>query len=143
MPSRTTLLVALSAVLLIVTAACAFPEQGTDSMNRIDGTYYVNGTDSRGIEYGGRLEITPETDPNRYTMQWIITGSVQIGTAARDGDTLEAEWSTVDGLVNRDDSDHSNGTVTYSIEDDGTLHGIRTTVGQSETGEEEAFPVKP
>lgn len=135
-------LMVLAAILSLLTAACAFPQQGTDSTEHIDGTYFVNGTDSRGTEYGGRLDITPGDGPNRLTMQWIITGSVQEGTAVRDGNILEAEWSTVEGLVSREDGDRSHGTVRYTIADDGTLNGTRTTAGQSETGTEEAFPIR-
>lgn len=141
--NRTIRLALLISALLVLTAACAFPQQKTDSSGGIDGTYYVNGTDSRNIEYGGRLEITPGDGSDTYSMQWIITGSVQTGVGVRHGDVLEAEWSTIEGLVNRDDMDVSHGTVTYTIESDGTLNGIRTTVGETETGTEEAFPVQP
>ncbi len=132
----------VTVALLILTAGCAFPEQGADSPDQIEGTYYVNGIDGRGIEYGGRLEITPGDGADRYAMQWIITGSVQIGTGARDGDVIEAEWSTVDGLVNQQGTTRSYGTVTYTILSDGSLDGTRTIVGQTEIGTEEAFPVK-
>lgn len=135
---------ALAAVaLLVLTAGCAFPEQGTDSPDQLDGTYYVNGVDGRGIEYGGRLEITPGDGADRYAMQWIITGSLQIGEGVRSGDVLEADWSTIEGVVNQEGTDRSYGTVTYTIASDGTLEGTRTIVGQEETGTEEAFPVKP
>ena len=132
----------LAAALLVLVTACAFPQQGTDSTENIEGTYYVNGIDGRGIEYGGRLEITPGDEPDRYAMQWIITGSVQVGTGIRDGDQLEAEWSTVEGLVNQGGTDRSQGTASYTIASDGTLNGTRTIDGQDETGTEEAFPVQ-
>ncbi len=141
--NRTSRLALLAAALLVLIAACAFPQQGANPTGDITGTYYVNGIDSREIEYGGRLEITPGDEPNSYAMQWIITGSVQIGTGVRDGDVLEAEWSTVEGLVTQEGVDRSFGTATYAIASDGTLNGIRRTAGQSETGEEEAFPVQP
>jgi hypothetical protein len=133
----------ITVALLIFTTACAFPEQGTASTDQIEGTYYVNGVDGRGIEYGGRLEITPGDGSDHYAMQWIITGSIQIGTGVRDGDVLEAEWSTVEGLVNQEGTDRSYGTVTYTIASDGSLDGTRTIAGQTEVGTEEAFPVKP
>ncbi len=140
---RSIRLALLAATLLVLTAACAFPQQGTDSTEHLEGTYYVNGTDSRDIEYGGRLEITPGNQPDRYAMQWIVTGSVQVGTGVRDGNLLEAEWSTVEGLVTQEGVDRSFGTVTYTITSDGTLNGIRRTAGLTETGTEEAFPVLP
>ncbi|MEA2011193.1 MAG: hypothetical protein U9N78_10860 [Actinomycetota bacterium] len=143
--NRTFRIALLAVALLIATTACAaFPQQGADPTGEIAGTYYVNGIDSREIEYGGRLEITAAADePDRFELQWIITGSVQLGTGVLDGDVLEAKWSTVEGLVNREDMDASHGTVTYTIETDGTLNGIRTTAGLTETGTEEAFPVRP
>ncbi len=133
----------LAVALLVLATACAFPQQGTESTEDVEGTYYVNGIDGRGVEYGGRLEITQEDEPNHYAMQWIITGSVQIGTGVLDGDQLEAEWSTVEGLVNQDGTDRSQGTASYRIASDGTLTGTRTIEGQDETGTEEAFPVLP
>lgn len=135
-------LAVLTVVLLVLTTACAFPLQGADETGGIEGTYYVNGIDGRGVEYGGRLEITPGDESNHYDLQWIITGSVQVGTGVRDGDGLDAEWSTIDGLVNQEGTDRSYGTISYTIASDGTLNGIRTIVGQDETGTEEAFPVK-
>ncbi len=129
--------------MLVLATACAFPQQETDSTETIEGTYYVNGVDGRGIEYGGRLEITPGDESDHYAMQWIITGSVQVGTGVRDGDHLEAEWTTVEGLVNQDGTERSQGTASYTIATDGTLTGTRTIEGQDETGTEEAFPVKP
>ncbi len=142
--NRTSRLTLLAAALLVVATACAaFPQQGADPTGDIAGTYYVNGIDSREIEYGGRLEITPGDEPSSYAMQWIITGSVQIGVGVLDGDVIEAKWSTVEGLVTQEGVDHSSGTITYTIASDGTLNGIRTTAGVPETGTEEAFPVKP
>lgn len=141
--NRTIRLVLLAAAVLVLTAACAFPQQGADPTGDIAGTYYVNGTDSRDIEYGGRLEITPGDEPDHYAMQWIITGSVQIGTGVRDGDVIEAEWSTVEGLVTQEGMDRSFGTVTYTIASDGTLNGVRRTAGLTEVGTEEAFPIRP
>ncbi len=141
--NRTVRFALLAVGLLVVATACAFPQQGTDSTESIDGTYYVNGVDGRGIEYGGRLEITPGDQPDHYAMQWIITGSVQVGTGVKDGNQLEAKWSTVEGLVNQDGTDRSQGTASYTIASDGTLTGTRTIDGQNEPGTEEAFPVKP
>ena len=140
--TRFTRLLFLLATIVLLTAACAFPQQGTDSTDHIEGTYYVNGVDGRGIEYGGRLEITPGDEPNRYAMQWIVTGSVQVGTGIRDGNLLEAEWSTIDGLVSQDGVGRSQGTASYTIASDGTLNGTRTIEGQDEAGTEEAFPVQ-
>ena len=66
----------LWAVLIVgafLLVGCAFPQQGTDTPGEIGGTYYVNGTDSRGIEYGGQLIVTPMDSSDEFEMQWIIT----------------------------------------------------------------------
>src|SRR3990170_1438853 len=62
------------------------------------GTYVVNGFDPLGTEYGGHLTITEGEGLNRYHLQWIITGSIQEGTAGLEGNLLVVEWKTVDGL---------------------------------------------
>lgn len=126
-------IVAFMAIALIATA-CAFPQQGTDTPDEIGGTYYVNGTDALGIEYGGQLIIT--RDGSDYALQWIITGVVQVGTGDFDGVTLEAEWETIEpenGLT---------GTASYELQPDGSLIGERTTDGVEGAGYEEAFPVR-
>ncbi|MCL1693381.1 MAG: hypothetical protein M3096_06845 [Actinomycetia bacterium] len=133
----------LIVALVVIGTACAFPQQGTVSIENLEGSYYVNGTDDMDVEYGGRLEITRGDQPDRYAMQWIITGSVQLGTGVRNGDRLEGTWSTVDGLADRDDTDPPSGTIRYTISSDGTLNGTRTFDGRDTTGTEEAFPVLP
>lgn len=115
---------------------CAFPQQGTDTPHKIGGTYYVNGTDSRGTEYGGQLIITPTDSTDEFAMQWIITGSVQTGTGTWDGTTLDATWSTIE------DFEPASGTASYTLEDDGILIGERHMVGYEDAGYEEAFPVR-
>lgn len=121
------------ALLLI---GCALPQQGTDTPDEIGGTYYVNGTDSRGTEYGGQLIITPTQITDEFTMQWTITGSVQTGIGTWDGTTLDASWSTIEGF------EPATGTASYTLADDGTLNGVRHVDGASDTGYEEAFPVR-
>jgi hypothetical protein len=127
-------------LLAVLGAGCAaFPQPKTESLHELPGTYYVNGEDPQGVEYGGRLEITQGDAPDTYEMQWIITGSLQTGTAVRDGDRLTAEWATVEGSTPADGP--STGTAEYTIESDGTLRGTRTVDGVDEQGTEEAFPV--
>jgi len=124
---------AVSAFFLV---GCALPQQGTDTPDEIGGTYYVNGSDSRGREYGGQLIITPTSAADKFAMQWIITGSVQTGTGTWDGTNLDAAWSTTE------DFEPASGTAFYTIQDDGTLIGERTMDGIEGTGYEEAFPVR-
>ena len=126
-------LIALLAVSLLV-SGCAFVEQGTDTPGEIGGTYYVNGVDPGGVEYGGQLIVT-EVTGDRYELDWIITGSIQRGTGRFNGDVLEAEWETVEGL--RD----SSGTARYELQEDGSLIGERYEERFDEAGYEEAFPV--
>ncbi len=99
------------------------------------GSYVVNGFDPLGTEYGGHLTITEGEGLNRFHLQWIITGSVQEGTASLDGNKLLVVWRTVEGL-NAD----ASGTAEYTVTEAGELYGIRTVIGSDETGTEEAFP---
>ncbi|MEN8235719.1 MAG: hypothetical protein ABFR89_12445 [Actinomycetota bacterium] len=132
----------LVTVLAVLAAGCAaFPQPKTETLDGIEGTYYVNGTDSLGTEYGGRLEITPGEQPDEYEMQWIISGSIQVGTGVQSDGRVDAVWKTIDGLTDNDGGARSSGTAEYTVEADGTLRGTRTTDGVDGTGTEEAFPV--
>lgn len=122
-------------ILLLALQACAFVDNDTSTDGRVDGTYYVNGVDPGGTEYGGQLIIT-RTSSNRYDLDWIITGSIQTGTGTFNGDVLEAEWQTVEGLR------ESSGTARYEIQEDGSLIGERFEPRFEEPGFEEAFPVQ-
>lgn len=124
---------AAGAILLV---GCAFPQQGTDTPEEIGGTYYVNGTDSDGREYGGQLLVTSTDNPDEFEMQWIITGNVQVGLGMWDGTILNANWATIE------DFEPATGTVSYTLEDDGTLIGERHMDGIDGIGYEEAFPVQ-
>ena len=130
-------LIAVLAASAILLVGCAFPQQGKDAPDEVGGTYYVNGTDSRGTEYGGQLILTPTDNPDEFAMQWTITGSVQTGMGTWDGTTLDATWSTIEGFA------PASGTVTYVLEGgDGTLIGERHMDGLDGVGYEEAFPVR-
>ena len=121
-------------VLSFVAVGCAFVEQGTDTPGRIGGTYYINGVDPGGAEYGGQLIITEVRD-RTYELDWIITGSIQRGTGTFRAGVLEADWETVEGLR------ESRGTARYELQDDGSLIGERFEDRFDEPGYEEAFPV--
>jgi hypothetical protein len=124
--------------LLLVALAvqgCAFVDNDTSVSNGVEGTYYVNGVDPGGTEYGGQLIIT-KTGTNQYDMDWIVTGSIQSGSGRFNGDVLDAEWRTVEGLR------ESSGTARYEIQEDGSLIGERFESRFDEAGYEEAFPVE-
>lgn len=111
------------------------PDADPASVPNFLGSYVVNGLDPLGTEYGGHLTITEGEGLNRFHLQWIITGSVQEGTASLVGNKLEVEWRIVDGF-NRD----ARGTAEYTVTEAGELYGTRTVVGSDEVGTEEAFP---
>jgi hypothetical protein len=111
------------------------PDAAPGNVPDLVGTYVVNGFDPLGTEYGGHLTITEGTGLNRYKLQWIITGSIQEGTASLDGNRLLVDWKTVDGL-NQD----NRGTAEYTVTEAGELYGTRKVVGADEVGTEEAFP---
>ena len=134
-PRRNRLLqapITLALLVAITASACAFPQQGFDGS--LVGTYYVNGVDPEGTEYGGTLEIVATDQPDVVDMQWIITGSIQTGKGTVTGTELDVEWQGFDSA--------SQGTARYDINDDGELHGERTVAGEAASGTEEAFPVK-
>ena len=116
-------------------ASSLAPDAVPGSVPDLVGSYVVNGFDPLGTEYGGHLTITAGNGLNRYELQWIITGSIQEGTASLEGNRLVVEWSTVEGL-NRD----AAGAAEYTVTEAGELYGTRTVVGSEETGTEEAFP---
>lgn len=111
------------------------PDAVSGSVPNLVGSYVVNGFDPLGTEYGGHLTITHGAGLNRYNLQWIITGSIQEGTASLEGNKLLVEWSIVEGL-NRD----ARGTAEYTVTEAGELYGTRTVIGSDEVGTEEAFP---
>lgn len=125
----------LATALVIAVAGCAFPQQGSETPDQIGGTYYVNGTDARGVEYGGRLTISRADNRSDYELQWIITGSIQTGTGTFGRGILDATWQTVEGFA------PLSGTARYELQDDGSLIGERLEEGKDEPGFEEAFPV--
>lgn len=135
-------LLALFLLAVMVLAACGedegsnlAPDAVPGNIPSLVGTYVVNGVDPLGTEYGGHLTITEGSGLNRYQLQWIITGSIQEGTAGLDGNRLTVDWKTVDGL-NRD----ARGAAEYTVTEAGELYGTRTVVGSEEVGTEEAFP---
>lgn len=128
-------IVTLALVVTFAAGACAFPEQAFDGS--LDGTYYLNGFDQEGTEYGGSLTVTSTPDPDVYEMQWIITGAIQIGTGTVSGTQLLVEWESLEGF-----DSSTRGTAVYEISSDGELNGERRVDGREGFGTEEAFPIR-
>lgn len=125
------LLIALSAGGL---AMCGLPGDSLDDGTGILGTYVVNGVDPNGSEYSGTVTIRDAADGG-YTVQWIVTGSIQEGSGRLVGDRLSVDWRTVSS-----DRGESTGTATYQVGGDGVLRGERLVDGVAEPGTEEIFP---
>ncbi|MCP4964836.1 MAG: hypothetical protein GY926_06335 [bacterium] len=132
---RLGVVVTIALVLASLMTSCAFPEEAFDGS--LEGTYYINGFDHQGTEYGGHLSITPTDQDDTYEMQWIVTGSVQEGIGTVSGNQLLVEWDAIEGF-----DDASHGTAVYEIADSGELNGERLVDGQSGVGTEEALPIR-
>lgn len=116
--------------------ACAFPGESLEDGEGIVGTYVVNGVDPLGAEYSGTVIIAEGDEPGVYTVQWLITDTIQEGVGRLSGDELTVEWSTL-AAAGRGDA---SGTATLTVGDDGVLRGTRTVEGVDEVGTEEIFP---
>ena len=125
----------IAVVLVLLATSCAFPEESFDGS--LEGTYYINGFDQRGVEYGGHLTITTTDAADTYKMQWIVTGSVQEGVGTVSGDQLVVEWDAIEGY-----NAASQGTAIYEIGSDGELNGERLVNGEEGVGTEEALPIR-
>ncbi len=138
--------VVLGAALLYT---CALPGDlpaSVDSSDGLPGTYTANGVDPTGQEFSGTAVIAATTDPDRFDIALIITGSIQEGQAVRSGNRLTVGWETVAAASD----EPLTGTGDYIIEPDGRLTGtwsvddtsVDDTVvdGTSVTGTIELFP---
>lgn len=129
------IVVTIALLLANLLTSCAFPEEAFDGS--LEGTYYINGFDQQGVEYGGHLTITPTEQGDAYEMQWIVTGSVQKGIGTVSGNQLLVEWDAIEGFDTA-----SRGTAVYEIAEDGELNGERKVEGQEGVGTEEALPIR-
>ncbi len=105
-----------------------------DQVPSILGEYAVNGFDPEGNEYGGRLAIT-QAENDAYTLQWIISDSLQEGTGTLDGNQLTVTWHTVEGFLVQ-----LTGTATYTVTLEGELYGYKSVDGETGEGTEVAYP---
>ncbi len=106
-----------------------------DALPTIVGSYSVNGFDPLGTEYGGNLTVAPAGGEDQYSLQWIITGSIQEGDGQIEGNKLMVQWRTIEGS-----GPGASGVTTYTITTEGELYGPRQVEGQAKLGRENAFP---
>ncbi|MGD9755760.1 MAG: hypothetical protein AB7W59_32605 [Acidimicrobiia bacterium] len=139
--TRTAVAAALGAGLVLpaLLGSCTLPGAALHDGEGITGTYVVNGVDPVGIEYSGTVVITGDGErTDRYRLEWIVTGTIQEGVGTLDGDRLEVGWT--DRLSPRGAAQATSGTATYTVADDGALHGTRVIDGVEGTGTEDIFP---
>ncbi|MEZ5377686.1 MAG: hypothetical protein R2733_14370 [Acidimicrobiales bacterium] len=122
-------------VLSIGLGACAFPGDSLEDGEGIVGVYSVNGVDPGGVEYSGTVTIVATDDPDIYNMEWLVTGGIHEGVGRLRGNTLDVEWSTTASAI-----EITEGTATYTVDEDGNLIGERVTFGEDGVGTEEIFP---
>lgn len=131
---------AITAVILIALSAgglamCGLPGDSLDDGEGILGTYVVNGVDPTDVEYSGTVIISGGDAPDRYDVQWLITGAILGGDGVLTGDRFVVEWATITSPRGE-----STGTADYVIGDDGVLRGERRIDGVDGVGTEEIFP---
>jgi hypothetical protein len=104
-----------------------------DQVPNILGEYALNGVDSQGNEYGGRLSITEAG--GTFQLQWILSESLQEGTGMLKGNQLEVTWHTIEGFPVQ-----LSGTAHYTVTLAGELYGTKTIDGQTGEATETAYP---
>ncbi len=132
-------------LLLSIAAGCSrapkppAPPANPANLSTLTGDYIVNGFDPTGIEYGGRLKITPGPQPGEYLLEWIISGDLQSGRGVVEGNQLKVAWQSlpIPGRPPR------QGTTLYTITSAGELTGVRHVDGYAKEGRETAYPNTP
>ena len=104
------------------------PDASPDSVPDLVGTYVLNGTDDLGNDYGG---------PRRPTEVELlsISESIQEGPGVLNGNKLQIEWRSIDTSTQP-----YQGTVVYTVTENGELYGQRTVEGRQGVGNEIAYP---
>ncbi|MGI9596181.1 MAG: hypothetical protein ACR2QK_08475 [Acidimicrobiales bacterium] len=123
---------------LIMLYACALPGDlavGRDDDGDLPGIYTVNGIDPIGTEYSGTIVIKATDTADRFDVEWIVTGAIQVGIGVRDGDRLVVTWTEVTSAT-----DDGTGPITYAIQADGKLVGTWYADGFDVPGSERVFP---
>ena len=106
------------------------------SIGNLVGGYVLNGIDSHGKEYTGRLDITGGPFSNTYELHWIVTEAFQEGTGTLNGNVLEIEWETSDQAALA-----VAGTARFTVTVDGELHGLKMVNGDDGEWRETAYPI--
>ncbi len=106
-----------------------------DNVPNIVGSYAVNATDPAGEQYGGTLTITEGESPNEYKFQWLISGGIQEGEGALEGNHLTFTWSSLAGT-----DQTVSGSGEYTITVNGELYGTRFIDGLDTPGIETIYP---
>jgi hypothetical protein len=132
-------------LLLLLSSGCSdeinptlAPDASSDAVPELAGDYLVVGIDPLGTEYGGLLSIRGGENPGSFSLQWLISGSIQRGTGLLQGNQLLVSWYSIEEF-----GGGVSGTTTYTITMKGELYGIRTVDGHTGEGTEYAFPNEP
>lgn len=106
-----------------------------DNVPNIVGSYAINANDPTGEQYGGTLTITEGEQPNEYSLQWLISGGIHIGTGTLAGNQLAVTWHSVSGT-----DQNVSGIANYTVTVNGELYGTRSIDGVDAPGTETAYP---
>jgi hypothetical protein len=115
------------------------PDAQPGKLPELNGDYVVNGFDPTGIEYGGRLKISPGEMTGTYQLEWIISGDLQSGIGVVEGNQLLVSWTSTVGMGR----EKRQGTARFTITQAGELHGTRQIDGYAQAGTETAYPNTP
>jgi hypothetical protein len=96
----------------------------TENMGEgIEGLYNAIGTNPDGSEYGCSLQVTKKAE-NVYEWFWFNCGEYT-GVGIQDGTNISVAYG-----------DSACSAISYHVQDDGSLKGIWTYVGQTDLGTE-------
>ena len=129
--------VAIGAFLVMI-YSCALPQQlavGRDDEGALPGIYTVNGVDPVGTEYSGTLTIRATNRIDRFDVEWVVTGGIQVGVGTLRGDVLEVVWNEVTNATGQGPA-----TTEYRIEASGEMVGTWLAEGIDTPAVEQVFP---
>ena len=132
------------AILLALTLTACFPRRKPaplgadaplDNVPGIVGSFALNATDPTGEQYGGTLTIFEGEAPNKYNLQWLVSGDIQEGTGTLEGNQLTFTWQSLSGT-----DQYLSGHGVYTVTVNGELYGERYIDGVEGPGIESAYP---
>lgn len=106
-----------------------------DNVPDIVGSFALNANDPTGEQYGGTLTIFAGDAPNEYKMQWLVSGDIQEGVGALEGNRLTFTWQSISGT-----DQYLSGHGVYTVTVNGELYGERYIDGVEGPGIESAYP---